>query len=442
MNSSVKKIFIVTYPFVGHTNPILAICNDLKNKNYDITIYSKKNFKELIEKAGARFREYNFEFKNRADEPDLAENIQLMRLACLSIDKAAVFSNQLLEDALNEKPDMIMYDKSTIYARLVVEYLLNEYRKRGLKPFKLIRFSTTFVFDREYPNAQEKKLFKMKILPLVFYLIWFMIKKFLFYFTHGIYNKSCGYWSTSDPLENETTMVFTFPQLQPRSELRDKNKFKFVGSCLDQELHLSGRELHCESFKIVDRFPIRINTYLTQFEYELIYVAFGSVLTNQANLYLKIINGLKLVNEIKPIKVIISTGNKCYEYLTSGQFEIPEFVYLARSMPQIDVLKRASLFITHNGMNSTSESLHFGVPMICMPMTTDQPLVAYRVADELKLGIKLDYKSFNAIQLRDAVLEILNDRSYYDRCKVFMNYSQYHNGIQNSAKLINYLLRS
>lgn len=45
-------------------------------------------------------------------------------------------------------------------------------------------------------------------------------------------------------------------------------------------------------------------------------------------------------------------------------------------------------------MNSTSESIYFGVPMICLPLSTaaDQLLITYRVTDELGLGIRLNPK--------------------------------------------------
>ncbi len=50
-------------------------------------------------------------------------------------------------------------------------------------------------------------------------------------------------------------------------------------------------------------------------------------------------------------------------------------------MPQLEVLKQANLFITHGGMNSSSESLYFGVPMIVIPVMGDQPIVAQRIED-------------------------------------------------------------
>jgi MGT family glycosyltransferase len=55
---------------------------------------------------------------------------------------------------------------------------------------------------------------------------------------------------------------------------------------------------------------------------------------------------------------------------------------------QIDVLRQASVFITHNGLNSTHEAIIHGVPMISCPMFSDQPVMAARLA-ELGLSVPL-----------------------------------------------------
>src|SRR5690606_12954129 len=39
--------------------------------------------------------------------------------------------------------------------------------------------------------------------------------------------------------------------------------------------------------------------------------------------------------------------------------------------PQIELLKRAALCITHAGLNTTLESLAQGVPMVAIPVTND-----------------------------------------------------------------------
>ena len=48
--------------------------------------------------------------------------------------------------------------------------------------------------------------------------------------------------------------------------------------------------------------------------------------------------------------------------------------------PQLELLPKAALTITHAGMNTTLESLSNGVPMVAIPITNDQPGVAARIA--------------------------------------------------------------
>ena len=47
--------------------------------------------------------------------------------------------------------------------------------------------------------------------------------------------------------------------------------------------------------------------------------------------------------------------------------------------PQLELLKRAAVCITHAGLNTALESLTNGVPMVAIPITNDQPGVAARV---------------------------------------------------------------
>jgi UDP:flavonoid glycosyltransferase YjiC (YdhE family) len=106
--------------------------------------------------------------------------------------------------------------------------------------------------------------------------------------------------------------------------------------------------------------------------------------------------------------------------------------------PQIEILKRASLFLTHNGMNSTSESIHYGVPMICLPQgkMSDQPLVAERIADELGCGIRLDSENLKPNELVSAIRKVLDDKSYLERTLRLAHISQKTNGALNGANYI------
>ena len=76
---------------------------------------------------------------------------------------------------------------------------------------------------------------------------------------------------------------------------------------------------------------------------------------------------------------------------------------------QIAVLQQADVFVSHCGMNSVSESLYFGVPLIMLPQTSEQGGVSERVK-QLGAGIKLD--KTDAPSILEAINEIFMDSTY------------------------------
>lgn len=79
--------------------------------------------------------------------------------------------------------------------------------------------------------------------------------------------------------------------------------------------------------------------------------------------------------------------------------------------PQLQIIKRAALVITHAGLNTVLESLAEGVPMVCIPLGNDQPGVAARVKAR-GAGIVVHPRRVNAKRLRSAVSAVLEDDSY------------------------------
>ncbi len=100
-------------------------------------------------------------------------------------------------------------------------------------------------------------------------------------------------------------------------------------------------------------------------------------------------------------------------------------------------MKRAALFVTHAGMNSISEAIHYGVPLVCIPIDFDQPGVAYRVCDELGFGIRLNKDGFNICdEIQETVKRVLSNKDYQERILRFSLISRRYNGCTYSAKLI------
>ena len=104
------------------------------------------------------------------------------------------------------------------------------------------------------------------------------------------------------------------------------------------------------------------------------------------------------------------------------------------------MLKSASLFVTHCGLNSVSEAVHFGVPMICLPLATDTFGNAHRVATELGLGVLLEYITLKESEVILTAKKILNDKSYQGRCDFYSNLSSQYEGHKNGANIIKELL--
>ena len=79
--------------------------------------------------------------------------------------------------------------------------------------------------------------------------------------------------------------------------------------------------------------------------------------------------------------------------------------------PQLELLKKATLTITHAGMNTTLESLSNGVPMVAIPITYEQPGNAVRIAWS-GCGEAIPLKQLTVSQLGTALKRVLTEDSY------------------------------
>ncbi|MGD1902191.1 MAG: glycosyltransferase [Geitlerinemataceae cyanobacterium] len=97
---------------------------------------------------------------------------------------------------------------------------------------------------------------------------------------------------------------------------------------------------------------------------------------------------------------------------------LPGNPIVVRYAPQIELLKKATLTITHAGMNTTLESLTHGVPMVAIPVTNDQPGIAARIK-WTGAGEFVPLDRLDAETLRKLVSQVLETPSYRDRAQSF-----------------------
>jgi MGT family glycosyltransferase len=82
--------------------------------------------------------------------------------------------------------------------------------------------------------------------------------------------------------------------------------------------------------------------------------------------------------------------------------ELPSGSLVAESLPQVALLDHVDVMVTHGGNNSVTEALRAGVPMVVLPLSTDQFAGAAAIETN-GVGVALDPNRLTAAELADAV---------------------------------------
>jgi MGT family glycosyltransferase len=115
---------------------------------------------------------------------------------------------------------------------------------------------------------------------------------------------------------------------------------------------------------------------------------------------------------------------------------IPDNIVVKNYLPQLEILSKSSVFITHGGMNSINESLYYGVPMILFPQMHEQRINALRV-QELKAGICVTKNEFIMSEMEHFFSAIVSDNSYRQHANKIGETLRSAGGSQKAVELIN-----
>ncbi|GAB4116376.1 MAG: hypothetical protein Kow00103_12030 [Candidatus Caldatribacteriota bacterium] len=132
----------------------------------------------------------------------------------------------------------------------------------------------------------------------------------------------------------------------------------------------------------------------------------------------------------KTFDVIISIGK---EITLEWLGEIPSNVEVKNWINQIEILKRADVFISHCRMNSVNESLYFGVPLVTFPQYNEGGLVAKRVVD---LGAGIPLKKNDPDLTNKVIQELLTNKSYKEKARKVEEGSRRSGGAKRAANFI------
>lgn len=115
--------------------------------------------------------------------------------------------------------------------------------------------------------------------------------------------------------------------------------------------------------------------------------------------------------------------------------ELPGSPLVVKYAPQLELLQKAALTITHAGMNTTLESLSNGVPMVAIPIANDQPGVAARIA-WTGAGEMVKLSGLSVPKLRTAIKRVLTEPSYKENAVRLQAAIQQAGGVSRAADIV------
>ena len=136
------------------------------------------------------------------------------------------------------------------------------------------------------------------------------------------------------------------------------------------------------------------------------------------------------------LQLVISLGGRRDPEMLAG---LPGDPVVVREAPQLQLIKRADVVITHGGLNTALETLMEGKPMIVIPKFFDQPAVAVRL-ERLGVAEVLSADKLSAEQIRVALAKVFSDPSYRRSAKEVQAQILSARGLERAADVIEELL--
>lgn len=355
-------IFFFSLPAHGHVNPTLPLVRELTSRGHRVLYYDVEAFREKIEAAGAQFVPIDAYMPPAPEDIDRRAGKDFASLIEMAADLTLSLNERVAQDVAEHHPACVVGDSVCIWGKLLA-------RRHGL-PF--ICSTTTFAF-----NDQSARLMKRQPGEVLRMLLGMprMARKLRQLREHG--HDAPDVISLIGNDTKTPTIVYTSRLFQPMSETFG-DSYAFVGP------------------SVMQRYPRRPH------DRPLVYVSLGTVLNNAPDFYRSALQALSGMD----CDAILSIGD-AVDPAALGP--VPGNVRIFPRVNQLEVLAGADVFLTHCGMNSVSESLLCGVPMVLFPQHGEENAVAIR-CEQLGAGLRLKRPSASCI--RSALEAVLGDDRY------------------------------
>ncbi|MCG7407273.1 hypothetical protein MH117_07565 [Paenibacillus sp. ACRRX] len=381
------KVLYFSVDLHGHVNPTLGLIHKLVESGEEVIYYASNQFQGKVEQTGAQFRSYEGTVGFATHDGHGIDTFLVFADFILSRTEAVL--ERFYDEIAAWKPDYIIHDAFCYWGKVCAERL-------GVPGISLC---ANFPYIDEMADLDPD----------------FFVEHVLRASNDPLYQKFKGSSILYRKLLDKMSML-----ISKKYGLLHVNVINDI-FCSKQPLNLifSSRffQLHEEAFDdsyLFLGYPIFPRAEAVEFPFErldgrpLIYLAFGTI-------YNQLIDTYKACFEAfadSDCQVIMSVG---HQVALTELGHIPDNFIVRPYVPQLQILERADVFITHGGANSIYESIAHGVPMVVVPQVFDEFMGAMMV-DRVGAGLYVTDREPTAVMLQQAVERVLGDDCYRTNC--------------------------
>jgi MGT family glycosyltransferase len=385
-----SSFVFIPMPAFGHVNPTLAMAGELVRRGHRVTYFVAESFRDAVRATGADFVGYEDDGVTIMPrwKPGTVPPIGLM--ADRMLGTADRLAEPLVALLSTVDPDLVVYENMALWAT----YAVAGRNKRAAQ------FSASYLMNRDSRlGAMMRATVEQTGRPMMD-----PVRTAEVAAKYGaIIENPDGFFLQGEPL----TLVLMPADFHPDHEALPAS-VHFVGPQLD------GRGADSD----FDLSPLGSERAL--------FISLGTLFNDQAEFYRTC---MKAFGDAGP--VVLATGKR----LGTDDFpDAPPNFLLAPYVPQLRVLERSRVFITHGGMNSTMEGLANGVPLVAVPQMIEQEMTARRIA-ELGLGVHVPPAEATADRLAEAVATV-DTQAYRERVAKMRHAALAAGGATRAADLL------